>query len=228
MASGNPTQDGSALHATRQMLDELDALMERMLALPVNDLDDAPPAPRAPVRTATLSATLTVLDPSAGAGPSPLSTSVTVSTVPAETALAAPPQPPPPYNPPHFLTLPTSAPPAAAWPGPPSPPAPAPVPAPFGPRPEPLTPDVIPPTVLSEIQPLLADIPDHTPGVEAWLAAPLIWANQLFDAAAEAVLGQGGLWLQTRGGRAVLGVAGIGMGLLAAGLWAKDALGWTW
>ena len=40
------------------MLDELDALMERMLALPVNDLDDLAQEPPRP----TLSATLTVID----------------------------------------------------------------------------------------------------------------------------------------------------------------------
>jgi hypothetical protein len=45
--------------STRQMLDELDALMERMLALPVNDLDEAA---QTPLPRPTLSATLTVID----------------------------------------------------------------------------------------------------------------------------------------------------------------------
>src|SRR5437763_13199494 len=57
MPSAKPTPNGGAA-STRQMLDELDALMERMLALPVNDLDDlAQESPRP-----TLSATLTVID----------------------------------------------------------------------------------------------------------------------------------------------------------------------
>ncbi len=43
------------------MLDELDALMDRMLTLPVNDLDDAP-SPPAIVRMPAMSATLTVLE----------------------------------------------------------------------------------------------------------------------------------------------------------------------
>ena len=45
------------------MLDELDALMDRMLALPVNDIDDPVPAPRAIVRMPTMAATLTVMEP---------------------------------------------------------------------------------------------------------------------------------------------------------------------
>jgi hypothetical protein len=50
------------LQSTRQMLDELDALMDRMLALPVNDLDDSVPPPPDIVRMRTVSATLTVLE----------------------------------------------------------------------------------------------------------------------------------------------------------------------
>jgi hypothetical protein len=48
--------DGAPLRTTKQMLDELDALMERMLALPVNDPEEclAPPP---------LAARLTRLDP---------------------------------------------------------------------------------------------------------------------------------------------------------------------
>ncbi len=64
MSSAKPPQEKepAGLHSTRQMLDELDALMDRMLALPVNDLDDAT-LPRDVVRVPTMSATLTVLDP---------------------------------------------------------------------------------------------------------------------------------------------------------------------
>jgi hypothetical protein len=35
---------GAPVHPTRQQLDELEALMQRMLALPVNQLEDEPPA----------------------------------------------------------------------------------------------------------------------------------------------------------------------------------------
>ena len=49
-----------SLHDTRQLLDELDALMDQMLALPIADQDEAV-AP--PVTTPTVSATLTLLEP---------------------------------------------------------------------------------------------------------------------------------------------------------------------
>jgi hypothetical protein len=65
MVSGKPAPDPPPLHATRQMLDELDALMERMLALPINEGDEpatAPPEPAiAPPRSRPLSASLTLL-----------------------------------------------------------------------------------------------------------------------------------------------------------------------
>jgi hypothetical protein len=57
-------RDQAALHNTRQLLDELDALMDQMLALPIDDpseddaLDDAEAA-----SAATISATLTVMEP---------------------------------------------------------------------------------------------------------------------------------------------------------------------
>src|SRR5687768_6990129 len=107
MASGKPAppKDASALPTTRQMLDELDALMERMLAVPVNDLDEAASAAQAPMpppRNKLLSARLTPLD------------------VPAEPATpSASPQPlldaphPWPGAAPHLRGLPQAAPPEA-------------------------------------------------------------------------------------------------------------------
>jgi hypothetical protein len=53
------------LQGTRQLLDELDALMDQMLALPVND-GQADADPTAPAPTPTVSATLTLLEPSGG------------------------------------------------------------------------------------------------------------------------------------------------------------------
>src|SRR5260370_15819216 len=47
MSSSEPPTDPLPT-STRQMLDELDALMERMLALPVNDLEDGPPVLSSP------------------------------------------------------------------------------------------------------------------------------------------------------------------------------------
>jgi hypothetical protein len=77
--------DDGSLQTTKQMLDELDALMDRMLSLPVTDGDEAPPLPEKP---AVLSAKLTLLE--APVQPPPLSPALE----------AAPPIPP--LNPPHF------------------------------------------------------------------------------------------------------------------------------
>src|SRR5436309_15893108 len=56
-SSPTPRSPDPLPNSTRQMLDELDALMERMLALPVNELEDGP-AKLAP----QLSAQVTVVE----------------------------------------------------------------------------------------------------------------------------------------------------------------------
>ena len=60
-----PTPERPVLpdHPTKHQLDELDALMERMLSLPVNDLDEAPSLPKESVKGPTLAASLTLLEP---------------------------------------------------------------------------------------------------------------------------------------------------------------------
>jgi hypothetical protein len=68
MASSQ-SKTGSPLQSTRQMLDELDSLMERMLALPVGDVEDLPPLPRDVPALSSLAARLTDL-PSAESLPS--------------------------------------------------------------------------------------------------------------------------------------------------------------
>src|SRR5262245_31230815 len=60
-AKSSQSQNVSSLDQTRQLLDELDSLMERMLALPVNDLESQPPHAGRP--GGTISATMTLLDP---------------------------------------------------------------------------------------------------------------------------------------------------------------------
>ncbi len=93
MASGKPIQDPPGLHATRQMLDELDALMERMLALPVNDAEEATPPPTAALPPA----------------PPPLTAKLTLLHVPTED---------PPLDPPHAGTNPSHLPAMRAVPPP--------------------------------------------------------------------------------------------------------------
>ena len=51
------------LESTRQMLDDLDALMERMLALPMDDADASVSAPAMQAKRPALAATLTMLPP---------------------------------------------------------------------------------------------------------------------------------------------------------------------
>ena len=58
----NQTANDSSLQSTKQMLDELDALMERMLALPVTESESAPAVTREVVPQQALAATLTRLD----------------------------------------------------------------------------------------------------------------------------------------------------------------------
>jgi hypothetical protein len=60
------THAKESLHDTRQLLDELDALMDQMLALPIDDQDEAVTSP---VTTPTVSATLTLLEAGPGAAP---------------------------------------------------------------------------------------------------------------------------------------------------------------
>jgi hypothetical protein len=79
----------TTLQSTKQMLDELDALMEQMLSLPVNDLDEAPSFPKEVVKPHALTASLTLLE-----SPAPLN----------EARLPAPIAHPP-LNAPH-LTMP--------------------------------------------------------------------------------------------------------------------------
>src|SRR5207247_11339872 len=78
------TQAKENRHDTRRLLDELDALMDQMLALPVGDQDDAVGAP---ATAATVSATLTMLEPAPdAAAPSvdfPMSATAPVEPLPA-------------------------------------------------------------------------------------------------------------------------------------------------
>ncbi|MEI7684780.1 MAG: hypothetical protein WCL32_07110 [Planctomycetota bacterium] len=67
-------KDGASLRSTRQLLDELDVLMDQMLAIPV--VDDPEPPPRTPA----LAATLTLIEPDDIAEPE------VVTALPAEPA----------------------------------------------------------------------------------------------------------------------------------------------
>jgi hypothetical protein len=91
---------------------------------------------------------------------------------------------------------------------------------------EPLTNNVVPPTVLATIAPLLADAEEPLPVATEYAYLPLVWLNLLFDV----VVGKlpGGVLWQSAVGRMLLAFMGIVL-TLAAGSWLwKDWLGWTY
>ena len=137
------TANDTTLQSTKQMLDELDALMEQMLSLPVNDPEEASAFPKDVVKPHALTASLTLLD-----SPAPL------SETRLHEAIAHPP-----LNPPHME-----------------------MPAP--PEPTPLTNDAVPVSLLPQMEPLLAEIPESDAAATTlWIYLPLLWMNQAFDGA---------------------------------------------
>jgi hypothetical protein len=81
-----PASD-TTLQSTKQMLDELDALMEQMLSMPVHDVDELPRFPKDVVKQQALTATLTLLE-----SPAPLGEPITPA-----------PKQHPPLNAPHTM-----------------------------------------------------------------------------------------------------------------------------
>ncbi|MSQ96165.1 MAG: hypothetical protein EXR98_16655 [Gemmataceae bacterium] len=191
----NKSPRDASLQTTKQMLDELDALMERMLSLPVNDPGDAAPFPEEVVKTPALSAKLTLLE----APPLPVS--------PPHLDLARDLAPErlehPPLNPPHMLLHKQSE----------TPPAP---------HPEPLTNDVMPPS----LAPLLTEIPEPESPSTQPVFQTLLWLNQAFDGTTH-VLGGAGGWLRGQVGRMLLGFSGVALLMVAIGWFLKDYLGWN-
>jgi hypothetical protein len=87
--SSSSTKDSAALQTTRQLLDELDTLMERMLALPIEDGEPRSTAPETPA----VAATLTLLDDPAAldsAGEAPHDTQPANDREPATDGMDAP------------------------------------------------------------------------------------------------------------------------------------------
>jgi hypothetical protein len=201
MSSGKAGPDPPLVHPTRQMLDELDALMERMLALPIGDVEPAAPPDGGPPNarhTPTLAAKLTLLPapsdeppldaPHSGTNPSHLPT---VAIIRSATAGLPP-------------SLETAA-----------------------PTPEPLASHVVPPPMVPSADALRTEVPEPPATLAGWLILPLLWGNRLFDLGT-VLLGEPGSWLRSPGGRGVLGVAGLLL-LAAACVWLmRDWLGWTW
>jgi hypothetical protein len=215
---------------TRQLLEELDALMQRMLAVPVNDPSDVPESQGNTIQPAqTTTAALPVK------AEQHVPASATTAKVLAATHQAGPALPTPHRKPePEQATVHL----------PPTPPMPGPGEVPLGgfwPHPALQSPHALsatrqPPTAPPHWSPpsgqrsaQSAARPNpapHRPADNWWLNS-LIWSNRTFDRCT-ASLGCPGRWLQGRGGRTLLGWLGIGL-LLGSVAWGAGSwLDWTW
>lgn len=189
----------SANDLTRQQLDELDDLLQRMLNLPLTGTEPPPP-PTGPTWRYDAPASPPAPAPHLSAPPEPPR-----APVYAAPPLMAPPPPPVPLLPPPEPTTPI----IERKPTPPSRPAPKPTPvvaAPPAPAPQ--------PQVVYDPQPPLPV-----------LLMPLAALNWVFDRIA-GLLGPPGWLLRSGFGKSVLGLAGIGLILYTAAHLATNA-GWV-
>lgn len=206
MSSAKPSPQASSLQSTRQMLDELDALMDRMLALPVNDLDDPGLPPRPAARMPLVSATLTVLEP-----PTDIADAATAEEPPA----AAEPLPG------YTTDL------AAPWGEQDATPPPAIA------KPDAIPEAMMPPSIM-QLPVSTTPLPQRVNHVRtatllliSGCLLPIVWLNQGFDKVTT-LLGWRGAWLRGPRGRRFLGVTGAAL-LALAGLWLlSDWLAWAW
>ena len=190
-------RDQATLHDTRQLLDELDALMDQMLALPIDDADNGVAPPIAPPGPApTVSATLTLVEPAAA---SVISESPSASN---ET-----------LRPTRFDVTSTKAAPATA------PPQSSEL------SPALLLTDVAAPALVKLLPPP-RPVPSARWRPDHVSYRFLLWVNQSYDRGTS-WLGLPGRFLRSRAGKALLGFTGVGLLALALAWLAKDWLGWN-
>src|SRR6266542_2678947 len=200
--ASQPAAPGNPL---RQQLDDLDALLERMLSLPVDQADDD-------------------LDPIAGVvAPAPPrevpddEAPPRVLRPPEEEGHSPPPEPGP------ALRVEVELPPLPRLAAPPPPPA-----APVPPRAVTASREAVPPASTRRrlaLVPLPAEVGgNHEPDGFLWRL--LVGGNHLFDRGA-GWLGPFGRWLRRPAGRAVLGWAGLVLLAAALGWVLLDWFGWT-
>lgn len=214
MANKVPVRGETSLQSTKRLLDELDVLMEKMLALPVTPEDGSEEMPRLP----KVSATLTVLESSA-ASPAPFLDGETVDEASRDRTNAGPTVESPrldaasPIQEPHkdfeAPTIPFQA--AATTPAPAS---------------ESIPEGVIPPALLDVKVPKISVLPVAGRALGTVLLQPLLLINGVFDLCLN-FAGPLGKWLKTGRGRNTLGVAGVLLMLLAVGWLIRDWMSWT-
>ena len=207
MADSPSPADNPANQSTRQLLDELDALMQRMLALPVQQQDETPPDPAppspSPVPAPVASRTLTVQAPVPSA---PATQEVVVTRAP---TLWTKPPPTPPAAPPRredpFADL--SAP--AYLPLGAEPLLPLILQRPKQPALDPKAPT--PPRPASSApapRPAPVQAPPPAPQPRSWTPRWVRSLNRRYDRATD-WLGPLGRWLRSDRGRNLLGWSGI-------------------
>jgi hypothetical protein len=193
---------------TRQQLDDLDALLQRMLSLPVSLPDEETPAAETiapPSQEPRAQPTLAAIPPR----PADV-----LPSAPGNLVLADP--------------LSTSAPVGRVSGGPPQPTAPAQPPTtPPAPWLSPVIPEIAQPSFIARSPlPTASRPPDDSP-----LLMPLLWCNRLFDRLALG-LGAPGHWLRGPVGRNLLGLLGLLLLLTALSLVLLDhyelaQIGWA-
>jgi hypothetical protein len=205
----------STHHETRQQLDELDALLQRMLTLPVSE-----PELATPIAEEVRSPQFTVLPPTLPQPPSPSWSNRNEGIVPAwrvsepplaaaveEVPLAFAPTAPYPYSMVYGQPLPERSVPMPAVELPP----PLPTAKPAA--------DIAPAWAIP-----VAASPSRSPSI--W-SVPFVVVNHLFDATTF-LLGPFGAWLRSPSGGRVLGALGVLMILGAAGWAAFERFGKIW
>ena len=213
----SPRSSGPAASATRQQLDELDALLQRMLDLPVNKLDaGAAEPPAVAYATTEIAAAPVVAAPPPAAPERETPAKAEESWVPLSST----------WQPSELTWKPL----AHSWNQSAASPAPEQretLPAEAGPAPEPATPLAAPeppgdlqPDALPDLLEALADRP-----VARW-AMLLVAFNRIFDLCL-APLGPTGQLFRGRPGRIGLAILGLGCLVAAAVVLIIDWAGWT-
>jgi hypothetical protein len=209
-----PGRSSLSGHPTRQQLDELEALMQRMLALPVNHLEEEPSVVQDSSPPATPSASPRAEESFPAPG------TATPATMPVPASQEKHPESVAPVR--ELKNRPSGAVSLLPSRSPLSPPV----------EKEPTEGMAVPPSALAPQppcstaefkQPAATETPRRSvqapSGMEkpvvAWWLLPLFWCNRLFDLAT-LPLGPLGRWLRNPGGRALLGWSGLLLLVVAA------------
>lgn len=200
MAATPTIKDETRGAETRQLLDELDALMDRMLALPIEEADQLTPETAPAAAPVTVSATLTLLESS----PTVLETSPAAPSdlieSPVDYKVDATADPPLPVEQP--IAVGNSDEPVLL----------------------PVISEVAAPTPIELAAPMEFESRWRPEQISYQF---LLWLNQGFDRGTTR-LGLLGRLLRSRPGRTLIGIAGLGLLALALAWIGKDWLGWNW